>query len=109
MIELELRNDVFHLTMLNGEDNRFNPSFVKSLHQALDQVENTAFAKRGTPCALITTSKGKFYSNGLDVKYLFESGDKWFISDQYLPLLKRMLTFPVITVAGTKYSRPHCP
>ncbi|KAL7747945.1 hypothetical protein RI367_006693 [Sorochytrium milnesiophthora] len=92
----------FILTMTAPPDNRFNPDTSHAINAALDVVEQYALHEHpGSPCALITTSASpKFYSNGLDVMYLFQSGDTRFISDHFLALLKRMLTFPVITVAA---------
>ncbi|KAI9189826.1 hypothetical protein H9P43_001259 [Blastocladiella emersonii ATCC 22665] len=103
LVLLERRDAIFTLTMNGMPDNRFNPAFVDAVNAALDVVEDYALPAKGRPraCALITASaSAKFYSNGLDVLYLFESGDTWFISDRYLALLKRMLLFPVITVAA---------
>ncbi|KAJ3373885.1 hypothetical protein GGF31_008770 [Allomyces arbusculus] len=102
VMTLSKAGHIFTLTMTSPPDNRFNPTFVKSMNEALDIVEDWALkSHRGEPCALITTSSSdKFYSNGLDVMYLFKNPDTWFISDQYLQLLKRVLLFPVITVAA---------
>ncbi|KAJ3373886.1 hypothetical protein GGF31_008771 [Allomyces arbusculus] len=102
VVKLTKTGDVFTLTMSAAPDNRFNPTFVSSINDALDVVEDWALkSHRGGPCALITTSDSdKFYSNGLDIVYLFQSADTWFVADQFLQLLKRVLLFPVITVAA---------
>ncbi|KAI9221292.1 ClpP/crotonase-like domain-containing protein [Blastocladiella britannica] len=103
IVTLAQQQDVFVLTMQAEPDNRFNASFVSAVNAALDHVEAYALPAQGKPrkCALVTASSSeKFYSNGLDVMWLFQTGDKYFISDQYLVLLKRVLTFPVITVAA---------
>ncbi|KAJ1503348.1 hypothetical protein HMI56_002198 [Coelomomyces lativittatus] len=91
---------VFWLTM-TYQCSKFNPTSIKAIFDALDHVEDMALVKeKGSPCSLITTGEKKYYNTGLDLQYLIQNEAPWFISDQYVALLKRMLTFPVITVAG---------
>eukprot|EP00027_Filamoeba_sp_ATCC50430_P016626 CAMPEP_0168566126 /NCGR_PEP_ID=MMETSP0413-20121227/14240_1 /TAXON_ID=136452 /ORGANISM="Filamoeba nolandi, Strain NC-AS-23-1" /LENGTH=245 /DNA_ID=CAMNT_0008598099 /DNA_START=5 /DNA_END=742 /DNA_ORIENTATION=- len=98
-IHLERRPDgVFILTMQTDE-NRFNPNFMKDLHQALDTVE-----KSEGPCALVVANKdgNKIWSNGLDLDWLASQGIEergQFLKD-YMKLMGRMLVFPVPTVAA---------
>jgi Delta3-Delta2-enoyl-CoA isomerase len=88
---------VFILTMQAGE-NRFNPAFITTMNQALDQVEGSS-----GPAALVTTGKEeKFYSNGLDLGWLMGEGkNEWkaFIPE-VLRFLGRLMAFPVPTVAA---------
>lgn len=96
MIELEKTGDVFLLRMIEGE-NRFNRAFLDAHNSALDEVE----ASEGA-AALVTTGKGKFYSNGLDLDWLtgrspaeiesfVRDVESWFA---------RILAFPMVTVAA---------
>jgi enoyl-CoA hydratase/carnithine racemase len=97
IVDLRREGDVFILTMQAGE-NRFNPSFIGDMNQALDQVENST-----GPAALVTVGgEEKFYSNGLDLGWLMGEGIKeWknFIP-QVLKFLGRLMAFPVPTVAA---------
>jgi Delta3-Delta2-enoyl-CoA isomerase len=92
---LEQRDDVFVLDLGDGE-NRFHPDWIASVNAALDEVE-----KVGGSGALVTAATGKFYSNGLDLEWLFANGDRY---EEYLisvhDLLARMLSLPMITVAA---------
>ena len=62
LIELNREEDVFVLTMDDGE-NRWNTTFVREFAAALDEVEGSEGA-----AALVTRSSNeKFFSNGLDL------------------------------------------
>jgi len=97
IIDLKREGDVFILTMQSGE-NRFNPSFIGEMNQALDQVERST-----GPAALVTVGgEEKFYSNGLDLAWLMGEGKtqwKKFIPE-VLKFLGRVMGFPVPTVAA---------
>ncbi len=100
MIELSRTDEVFVLTMADGE-NRWNTSFVRAFDEALNQVE----ASEG-PTALVTRSAdGKFFSNGLDLDWLaadgeHRGGDRSVFGDEFMRLMGRLITFPVPTVAA---------
>jgi enoyl-CoA hydratase/carnithine racemase len=97
IVDLKREGDVFILTMQSGE-NRFNPSFIGEMNQALDQVERSS-----GPAALVTVGgEEKFYSNGLDLAWLMGEGKaewKTFIPE-VLKFLGRLMGFPVPTVAA---------
>jgi Delta3-Delta2-enoyl-CoA isomerase len=97
MIDLSRQGDVFILRF-DVPENRFRPDNLAAWNAALDQVEQA-----GNPAALVTTGTGKFYSNGLDLEWLFASASeaerKHYIPDM-LALMARVLTFPAITVAA---------
>ncbi|KAJ2548724.1 hypothetical protein EV175_004719 [Coemansia sp. RSA 1933] len=94
---------LFVLHLNNGTENRFTLQFVEEITQALDYVdrkldtisETEAAAKGG---ALITTSTGKFYSNGLAIEAAMKQGDVFY--NPYLRMLARLLMFRVPTVAA---------
>jgi enoyl-CoA hydratase/carnithine racemase len=96
MAELHREGDIFFLTMTSGE-NRFNPEFIKLLHNLLDRV----LSSPAGPAALVITSTGKFFSNGLDLDWMQRNQDRVtdFIS-LYQKLLARLLVFPIPTVAA---------
>src|SRR5687767_2386349 len=95
MIDLRRENDVFVLTMNDGE-NRINGRFVDAFSSALDEVERYPGA-----CALVTTGTGKFYSNGFDLAWIGSECDD---SPGFIRcterLFARMLTFPRPTLAA---------
>ncbi|MFF3485533.1 enoyl-CoA hydratase-related protein [Streptomyces sp. NPDC002701] len=94
MPSLDRQDDVFVLD-LGDEENRFHPDWITAVGVALNEVEKTQ-----GPRALITTATGKFYSNGLDLDWLFDHVDQ---QQDYIAsvheLLARMVSLPVITVA----------
>ncbi|MGI9325806.1 MAG: enoyl-CoA hydratase/isomerase family protein [Pseudomonadales bacterium] len=97
-IELERDGELFQLTMNAGE-NRWNTTFVRAFAEALDEVENSE-----GPAALLTTSASeKFFSNGLDLDWLQQSGDhpggdRQVFGEEFMALMGRIITLPIPTV-----------
>ena len=95
MPQLDRQDNVFVLDLGDGE-NRFHPDWIAAVDAALDEVE-----KADGPRALVTTATGKFYSNGLDLDWLFAHADQ---HQDYVVsvhgLFARLLTLPVVTVAA---------
>lgn len=101
MIELERHDDVFVLTMVEGE-NRWNTTFTREWSKALDEIE----ASEG-PAALVTKSAHeKFFSNGLDLEWisandpLHPGGDRRVFGAEFMEVMGRIITLPVPTVAA---------
>jgi enoyl-CoA hydratase/carnithine racemase len=94
MPSLDRHDNVFVLDLGDGE-NRFHPDWLTAVGAALDEVE-----KAEGPRALVTAATGKFYSNGLDLDWLFHADryDAYVVSVH--ELFARMLSLPVITVAA---------
>src|SRR5918997_4165919 len=92
---LDRHDDVFVLD-LGDTENRFSPDWLASVEAALDEVERT-----DGPRALVTAATGKFFSNGLDLDWLFGHADQ---HEDYVvrvhALLARVLGLPVATVAA---------
>lgn len=100
LLTLQKHKNVWLLTMLNLPDNRFNQPFMDAFHQALDHVENDLqTTSTGNPLALVTTSQGKFYSNGLDLNWIFKTGNFDFIHNGMEVLLRRFIALPFPTIA----------
>ena len=97
MPTLDRTENVFVLDLGDGE-NRFHPGWVDAVSAALDEVE-----KAEGPRALVTAATGKFYSNGLDLDWLFAHADAHdgYISSVHV-LLARVLSLPVVTVAAVQ-------
>lgn len=95
MPQLDRNGDVFVLD-LGDDENRFSPDFVSAVTAALDEV-----AGAQGPRALVTTSTGKFWSNGLDLDWLGTHPEQAgaFVDDVH-GLLARVLSLPVPAVAA---------
>lgn len=95
MPTLDRQDNVFVLD-IGSDENRFHPDWIASFNAALDEVE-----KADGPRALVTAATGKFFSNGLDLDWLFAHADQ---HQDYVvsvhALLARVLSLPVITVAA---------
>mgnify|MGYP003385790202 CR=1 FL=1 len=98
MIQLDKIDDVFTLTMDDGE-NRWNTTFVREMVKALDEVE----ASKG-PAALVTLSSNpKFFSNGLDLDWVSapqehpKGGDYAVFGEEFMALMGRIITLPLPT------------
>lgn len=95
MPALDRQDSVYTLDLGDGE-NRFHPDWIASVNDALDEVE-----KAEGPRALVTAATGKFFSNGLDLEWLFAHSDQY---QDYVvsvhELFARFLSLPVITVAA---------
>lgn len=87
--------DNIAIVRLGEDENRFSPTFLDDIDDALDQA--IADGAQG----LVTTAGGKFYSNGLDLEWLGAHSDQgqWYINRVHR-LLARMLTLPIPTAAA---------
>ncbi|RUS76979.1 hypothetical protein EGW08_015266 [Elysia chlorotica] len=88
--------DIAVIVMDNGE-NRINATFVDQFNTLLDDVESNSLCK-----GLITTGKGRFYGNGLDLVWLNqiskEQAEDFFL--KFSKLLIRLLLFPIPSLAA---------
>ncbi len=81
---------------LGDDENRFSPDRLTAVSEALDRLEAST-----EPAVLVTTARGKFWSNGLDLDWLGEHPDEWAsYVDRVHALFARVLTLPVPTVAA---------
>ncbi|MCK1795515.1 enoyl-CoA hydratase-related protein [Streptomyces sp. XM4193] len=90
------RQDAVYVLDLGDGENRFHPEWIASVNAALDEVEHA-----DGPRALVTAATGKFWSNGLDLEWLFAHADQ---HEEYVvsvhALFARMLALPLVTVAA---------
>ncbi|MET9615987.1 enoyl-CoA hydratase-related protein [Kitasatospora indigofera] len=95
MPTLDRQDGVFVLD-IGDTENRFHPDWLAAVNALLDEVE-----KAEGPRALVTAASGKFFSNGLDLEWLFAHADR---ANEYVggvqALLARVLTLPMVTVAA---------
>jgi len=100
-IEYELDEKVAIVTMNDGE-NRFNPSFLNSFIETLDEIEKETDAN----ALVVTSSHEKIFCNGIDLDWLVpfvQKGDKeTAVSFFYTMnrLFKRILLYPMPTIAA---------
>jgi enoyl-CoA hydratase/carnithine racemase len=87
--------DRIAILRLGDDENRFSPTFLDDIDDALDQAVSDGAQ------GLVTTAGGKFYSNGLDLEWLSAHSDQgqWYISRVHR-LLARILTLPMPTAAA---------
>lgn len=80
---------------LGDDENRFSPEFLDAANHQLGDIE-----KAGAH-GLVTTARGKFYTNGLDLDWLAAHAEQ---TQSYVArvqaLLARVLTFPAPTAAA---------
>lgn len=81
---------------LGTDENRFNPDWLSSVEECLDEVERAP-----APRALVTTATGKFWSNGLDLVWMSAHVDEIepFVARVHA-LLARVLGMGCPTVAA---------
>ncbi|KAI1611829.1 enoyl-CoA hydratase/isomerase [Exophiala viscosa] len=84
---------VYLLSFSSPPDNRLVPAFNQAFLLALDIIEQRL--PRGV--VITTSSITKFYSNGLD--YESAIGDPAFFQNSLYPLWRRLVTYPMPTVA----------
>ena len=100
-IEYELDEKVAIVTMNDGE-NRFNPSFLNSFIETLDEIEKETDAN----ALVVTSSHEKIFCNGIDLDWLVpfvQKGDKeTAVSFFYTMnrLFKRILLYPMPAIAA---------
>jgi Delta3-Delta2-enoyl-CoA isomerase len=95
MPELDRQEEVYVLD-LGDDENRFTLDWLRSVSALLDKVNN-----QPAPRALVTTARGKFYSNGLDLDWVLAHPHQRgaYVADVQA-LLARVLALPMPTVAA---------
>ena len=99
MIKLEKDEEVFHLTLDNGE-NRWDTNLVREINGALDKIEQSQ-----GPAALVTSSSDtKFFSNGLDLDWISNapSDERAEFSKEFMNLMGRLIMLPVPSICALK-------
>lgn len=87
---------IYLLTIHSPPDNRLTTALCQGLLRALDLVE---FSGPGPGVVVTTSSVPKFYSNGLDLAHTTRAGPDAFFGRSLWPLYRRLLTYPMPTVA----------
>ena len=90
------------IVTLNDGENRFNPPFLSAFAEVLDAVENDTQAL----AVVVTSSNGKIFSNGIDLEWIIPVIQKNELDTaraffyQLNGLFKRLVTYPLLTVAS---------
>jgi enoyl-CoA hydratase/carnithine racemase len=88
--------DAVYVLDFGDDENRFTPAWIGEVDALLDTVVGGSDA-----AALVTTGRGKFYSNGLDLAWLADNNEQASAYVQSVQqLLARLLTLPVPTIAA---------
>lgn len=107
MCTLEKRGNLFFLTLTGYDDDdqehRLSPPVIDSLISALSQAKSQAVAGS----VLITTSHGKFFSNGFDLAWARASGSfdgardrLHHMVESFKPVVAALLSLPMPTIAA---------
>lgn len=101
LVDYALDENVAIVSMNSGE-NRFNFPFLEAFHRVLDDVEK----QPETNVLVVKSSHEKIWSNGIDLDWLSSAVkkegpeiNKKFSSQMY-GLFKRILIYPMITIAA---------
>jgi len=101
LVEYSIDETIAVVTM-NSNENRFNPTFINAYLNVLDEVEK----ETSVNALVVHSSHEKIFSNGLDLEWLgpiFQNREFGVISDFFCllnRLYKRMLLYPMITIAA---------
>ncbi|XP_019176149.1 PREDICTED: enoyl-CoA delta isomerase 1, peroxisomal-like [Ipomoea nil] len=95
---LEKRGNVFLLTLTGDDEHRLNPTLIDSIRAAVRRARAEAAAG---PSVLITTSHGKFFSNGYDLAWASSDTARLESMDSKLrSLVSDLLNLPMPTIAA---------
>lgn len=91
----QIKDGVFLLTLSRG-DNVINPESTAAIADALSVIE-----RKEHPKSLVITGSGKFFSNGLDVKFMMQNKNKTAaMIEGFYRVLHRVLIMDCPTVAA---------
>nr|XP_043632444.1 enoyl-CoA delta isomerase 1, peroxisomal-like [Erigeron canadensis] len=97
MCTLEKRGNIYILSLTGDDDHRLNPTLLDSITAKINQVR----AETTSPCALITTAHGKFFSNGYDLAWSQSDPSRNIIMSKKLrSLVKALISLPMPTIAA---------
>ncbi|CAN1156879.1 Enoyl-CoA delta isomerase 3 [Linum perenne] len=102
MSTLQKHGDTFILTLTGDDDHRLNPTLIASLLSSLQEAKSQA-----TPgSVLITTSQGKFFSNGFDLAWAQAADSRSkaaqrlnHMVESFRPILAELISLPMPTIA----------
>ncbi|CAI9118238.1 OLC1v1019775C1 [Oldenlandia corymbosa var. corymbosa] len=103
MCTLEKRGSIFYLTLTGEDEHCLNPLLIGSIRSVLAQVKSQT--TRGS--VLITSAHGKFFSNGIDLRYAMAAGSYqaakdriMYMVDIFKSLVADFISLPMPTIAA---------
>ncbi|KAL3844818.1 hypothetical protein ACJIZ3_002221 [Penstemon smallii] len=100
MCTVEKRGDLFILTITGDDQHRLNPTRIDSIRDALARVKSES-ESTSRPSALITTARGKFFSNGYDLDWALSDPIRAKLMSRKLRLLiSDLISLPMPTIAA---------
>ncbi|KAG5222876.1 enoyl-CoA delta isomerase [Salix suchowensis] len=104
MCTLEKTDDnIFVLTLTGDDEHRLNPTLIGSILSALRDAKEQATSGS----VLITTSRGKFFSNGFDLAWAQAAGSKpkaierlQHMVELLKPVVAELISLPMPTIAA---------
>ncbi|PGH20095.1 hypothetical protein AJ80_03663 [Polytolypa hystricis UAMH7299] len=95
-LDVESSDNVFIVTMRNGEDNRLNFAICRELMHVLGAIRET-LGPANDGALIVRGPNNKFFTNGIDL----EESAKYpeVTADTFYPLLHAILDFPYPTIA----------
>ena len=97
MINLDRKNNIFYLT-LDNEENRWNTKFVRTISEAIDEIESS----QGAAALVTISSSSKFFSNGLDLDWISkaEAPDRDAFLPEFMALMGNIITLSIPSVCA---------
>lgn len=101
LVDFQIDNHIA-LVSLNDGENRFNPPFLESFLQVMDQIENDTEATT----MVVRSSHERIFSNGIDLEWLAPTIQQKKVATvkqffyQLNSVFRRLVTYPLITVAA---------
>ena len=96
-------NNIFVLTLTGDDEHRLNPTLIGSILSALRDAKEQATSGS----VLITTSRGKFFSNGFDLAWAQAAGSKpkaierlHHMVELLKPVVAELISLPMPTIAA---------
>ncbi|KAL1806076.1 hypothetical protein ACET3Z_029144 [Daucus carota] len=100
MCSLEKRGNLYILTLTGDDQHRLNPTLLDAISAALHHVRSETIASASSS-ALITTSHGKFFSNGYDLDWAMKDPNRPKIMSLKLrSVIKDLISLPMPTIAA---------
>ncbi|XP_030533904.1 enoyl-CoA delta isomerase 2, peroxisomal-like [Rhodamnia argentea] len=105
MCTLEKRGDIFYLTLTGSDEHRLSPALIASILSALSEAASQS--TRGS--VLVTTSAGKFFSNGFDLGWAQSAGSPaeaqrrlHQMVEEFMPVVAALISLPMPTIAAVQ-------
>ncbi|CAO2816546.1 unnamed protein product [Amaranthus hypochondriacus] len=103
MCTVEKQGNLYILTLIGNNEHRLNPTLITSIRSSLSQIKSQSLQSK-SPSALITTARGKFFSNGYDIAWSKSTPNPnlsaHIMNAQLQSLISELINFPMPTIAA---------